>query len=352
MDTAEPIDLRSDFLSRPTAAMVQAMLEASGQRGGFGLREDPQVRALEELAAATVGKEDALFCPTCGMANQLAIHLACRPGEALVAEAQAHVIVSEAGGPAALSGVMCRGVPGTDGVPDAALLEEALAAGDSQRSRAALLVVENTHVRLGGVVIDLAASRALQAAARRHGVPVHLDGSRLFNAAASLQLDARELAATADTVAFSLNKGLAAPLGAILAGPRQLISDAVRVRQMFGGGWRPAGIVAAAARVALQTMPQRMAEDHQVAQALARALAQVPGVSLGQRHVPTNLVLLDLAPTQGTSQHFADRVARHGVWVLPFGPQRVRLAVYHEIGPGHIARIERAFRAAAGETGW
>jgi threonine aldolase len=331
--------------------MVEAMRVASGQRGGFGPREDLQVRALEELAAAMVGKEDALFCPTCGMANQLAIHLACRPGDALVAEAQAHVIVSEAGGPAALSGVMCRGVPGVNGVPDAALLGEALAGGDSQRSRAALLVVENTHVRLGGAVIDLAASRALQAAARQQGVPVHLDGSRLFNAAASLQLEASELAATADTVAFSLNKGLAAPLGAILAGPRNLISEAVRVRQMFGGGWRPAGIMAAAARVALQTMPGRLAQDHHVAQELARALARVPGVSAGQPQVPTNLVLLDLAPALGTSKSFAERVARHGVRVLPFGLQRVRLATYHEIGLGHIAPIEHAFRVAAGECG-
>jgi threonine aldolase len=242
---------------------------------------------------------------------------------------------------------MCRGVPGQGGVPDAERLELALSGGDSQRPRAALLVVENTHVRLGGAVIDLHASRGLQEAARRHGVPVHLDGSRLFNAAAHLEVPAWQLAETADTVAFSLNKGLSAPLGAILAGPRALIEEAVRVRQMFGGGWRPAGIVAAAAVVALESMPQRLAEDHRVAQTVARALVQVDGVSLAQPEVTTNLVLLDLQPRLGNAEQFASRLASHGIKVLPFGPQRLRLAVYHEIGMAHVERIERAFASAA-----
>lgn len=342
------IDLRSDFLARPTQPMVRAMMEAAERRGGFGLREDPEVQALEALAAELTGKEDALFCPTCTQANQIAIHLACRPGSALVAEENAHVIVSEGGAPAALSGVWCRGVRGQHGVPELAAVEEALAVGDHQRPAAGLLVLENTHVRAGGSVLDVETSHRLAQAARARGVPVHLDGSRIFNAAAALRVPVAALTGCADTVAFSLNKGLAAPLGAILAGRRDLIEEAVRVRQMFGGGWRPAGIPAAAARVALQTMPQRLESDHLLARRLAQDLVAVEGVTLAQPQVWSNLVLLDLHMRLGSAEGFAQRVAGQGVLVLPFGPQRLRLAVHYEVTEREVPRIVAAFRHAVG----
>lgn len=342
----DPIDLRSDFLSRPTAAMVSAMTDAAARRGGFGLRDDVDVQRLEALAAELTGKEDALFCASCGLANQIAIHLRVRPGEALVAEASSHVILSEAGGPAALSGAMCKGVPGVDGMPDVETLQQAFGGADAQRSRVRLLVTENTHVRSGGAVMDLPMATRLQRLAAEQGAAVHLDGSRVFNAAAALGVAAHELCATADTVAFSLNKGLAAPLGAILAGPRELIAEAVRVRQMFGGGWRPAGIPAAAACVALQTMPQQLVEDHAVARALAGDLLRLDGVTLGQKEVWTNLVLLDLDERFGGAQRFAERLAQCGVLALPFGPHRLRLAIYYEITPQHIPVIVAAFRQA------
>lgn len=340
------IDLRSDFLARPTPEMVRAMTEAAARPGGFGLREDPEVQALEALAAELVGKEDALFCPTCTQANQIAIHLACRPGTALVAEENAHVIVSEAGAPAALSGVACRGVRGTHGVPELPAVEAALSTGDDQRPRASLLVLENTHVRAGGSVLDADTSRRVADAARVRGIPVHLDGSRVFNAAAALGVPVAALTACADTVAFSLNKGLAAPLGAILAGPRALIEEAVRVRQMFGGGWRPAGIPAAAARVALQTMPQRLGSDHALARRLAQELVELDGVTLAQPTVWSNLVLLDLHARLGSAADFAARVAQEGVLVLPFGPQRLRLAMHYEVTEHEVPRIASAFRHA------
>ena len=337
------LDLRSDFLTRPTPEMVDAMTEAATRRGGFGLREDRDVQALESIAAHMVGKEDALFCASCGMANQIAIHLRCRPGNALVAEATSHVILSEAGGPAALSGVMCRGLPGIDGVLDFSLLDEALSAGDSQRSKADLLVVENTHVRSGGSLISLGASHYLQNAARRHGVSVHLDGSRIFNAAVAMGVMPSDICDTADSVAFSLNKGLAAPLGAILAGSSDFISEAVRVRQMFGGGWRPAGIPAAAARVALLTMPERLADDHEVASSLGAALTALEGISLGQKQVWTNLVLIDLDERLCSAVEFAMELSHHGVMALPFGKFRLRLAVYYEIKKSDIDLIVAAF---------
>jgi threonine aldolase len=350
-DGAEALDLRSDFVSRPTEQMIEAMTAAARRRGGFGLREDADVRALEALAARLTGKEDALFCASCGLANQIAIHLHCRPGGILLAEASAHVITSEAGGPAALSGVMCTGIPGRDGVPDADSLALALGASDAQRAPVDLLVIENTHVRVGGAVIDLATSQRMHDAAREHGVPVHLDGSRIFNAAAALGVGVGELCSTADTIAFSLNKGLAAPLGAILAGPRGLIEDAVRVRQMFGGGWRPAGIPAAAATVALNTMPARLAADHEVARAIGAAVSALDGVRLGQPRVWTNLVLVDLDERLGGAVAFCEALASHGVLALPFGRHRLRLAVYHEILPSHVPRIVAAFRSAISHFG-
>lgn len=344
------LDLRSDFLSRPTQEMVGAMTEAAGRRGGFGVREDADVQALESLAAELTGKEDALFCASCGLANQIAIHLRTRPGGALVAEADAHVILSESGGPAALSGVMCKGVPGHEGVPHPDALALALSGGDAQRPRAQLLVVENTHVRSGGAVLDLPTLRRMEDMAKSAGVPVHLDGSRVFNAAAALGVTAAQVCATADSIAFSLNKGLAAPLGAILAGPRDFIEEAVRVRQMFGGGWRPAGIPAAAARVALRTMPQRLAQDHEVARALGAALCELEGVSPGQSKVWTNLVLVDLDQRLGGAAAFATVLARHGVLALPFAAHRLRLAVYYEIGASDIPVILQAFRQALAEA--
>ena len=341
----EVLDLRSDFVSRPTPAMVEAMMQAAGRRGGFGLREDRDVSALEALAARMTGKEDALFCASCGLANQVAIHLHCRAGSLVVAEADSHVITSEAGGPAALSGVMFRGVPGSEGIPDPSAVEQALNASDPQRGPVDLLVLENTHVRTGGSIMDLPTSRRLYGLAHERGIAVHLDGSRIFNAAAALGVPAAELCAASDSVAFSLNKGLSAPLGAILAGSAAFIEQAVRVRQMFGGGWRPAGIPAAAASVALSTMPQRLARDHEVARALAAALVALDGIRPGQSRVQTNLLLLDVDARLGDSARFAQALAAHGVLALPFGTHRLRLAVYHEIETRHVERVCEAFRA-------
>jgi threonine aldolase len=205
------IDLRSDFLARPTAAMVEAMVDAASRQPGFDVREDPVVSRLERLAAETIGKADALYCPTCMMANQIAIHLHCRPGESFITEESAHVMTSEAAAAASLTGAMPRLVESRAGRLDPAALEAAISAGDALRSRTAMVLMENTHVRSGGTVMDMAAMEEIAAVARRHEVPVHLDGARVFNAAVALGHPAAALAATATTVSFNLNKGLGAP---------------------------------------------------------------------------------------------------------------------------------------------
>ncbi len=339
-----PVDLRTDFVSRPTEAMVAAMMEAARSPPAFGLREDPTVRRLEARAAERIGKEDALFCPTCTQANQIAIHLHCRPGEAFVAEASAHVVRSEAGAASALSGAMPRPVAGTRGAMAPMDVAAAIAAGDAQRSRTALVVVENTHVHSGGAVVPLETMCDIRAIAARAGVPVHLDGARLFNAATALGVDAQALAACADTVAFNLNKGLGAPIGAIFAGPCDLIEEAVRLRQMFGGGWRPAGILAAAGVVALDAMVDRLAEDHANARRLAGAIAAMPGIRI-DGPVETNIVLAGVERSGLDAGTLAEALAAEGILVLPVDARTVRLVTHPDVGDAEIAATIAAFAA-------
>jgi len=343
-----PIDLRSDFVSRPTGAMKRAMAEAADLPGAFGLREDPTQKKLEELSADLVGKEDALFLPTCTMGNQTAIRIFCAPGETVLAEAESHFILSEAGAPAALSGVMVRGLAGRGGYLDPGEIERAVEAGDAQRSRTALLIMENTHNRSGGSVMTGPQMASMAGAARNRRVPVHLDGARIFNAAAALGVEAAELCASADSVAFSLNKGLSAPMGAILAGPKGFISEALTVRQRLGGGWRPTGVLAAAGIVALETMIDRLAEDHGRARELAREIAGLPGLDIDPRSVQTNLVVARLRHPRKGIDRVIEELADCGVLVLKFGPDLVRLAVHWEIGAGEVKAAAEAFKAVLG----
>ena len=336
------IDLRSDFIARPTQAMVEAMSLAAEIPGGFGPREDPTVMRLEALAAKTLGKPDALFVPTCMMANQIAIHLRCRPGDAFLTEAEAHVVTSESAAASALSGAMPRLLAATNGALDPDAVAAALGPADAQRARVGLILQENTHVRSGGRVIPYQHMQNVSKIARAGGVPVHLDGARVFNAATALGRPACDLAALADTVSFNLNKGLGAPLGAILAGPAELIAEAVRVRQMFGGGWRPAGIPAAAGIVALETMIDRMSEDHANARGLSEGLAEIDGLSVDPGATETNIVLA--RPTGASSEVLAEALAERGVLVLPFGPC-IRLVTHHEITEDAVAETLAVFRS-------
>jgi len=342
LGAAPMIDLRSDFLARPTAAMVEAMVRAASLPGGFGPREDATVLALEARAAELLGKQDALFVPTCMMANQIAIHLRCRPGEIFVTEADAHVVTSESAAASALSGAMPKLVAAVNGALDPTALSDALGQADAQRARPALVLQENTHVRSGGRVLPLAHMGAIAEITRARGVVLHLDGARIFNAATALGCTAQDIAAHADTVSFNLNKGLGAPIGAILAGPADLIEEAVRVRQMFGGGWRPAGIPAAAGLVGLETMIGRLGEDHAHAQQLAVGLAAIDGIEVDLIGTETNIVLAK--PLTMTPEALATGLAKHRVLVLPFGAY-VRLVTHHEISENSVQATLEAVQA-------
>lgn len=338
------LDLRSDFLTRPTAEMITAMNEAALTPPAFGLREDKHVQILERRAAEVLGKEDALFCPTCTQANQIAINVHVSPGESVAAEADAHIFTSEAGAYSALSGAVAAPVQSADGHVDLAHLASVVESPAGLGTKTGLVVLENTHVRSGGRVIPEEVLSAAYAVARQADTPLHLDGARLPNAAVALGCDLTDLSRHSDSVSLSLNKGLGAPLGAILAGTAEFIEAAVQVRQRFGGGWRPAGIPAAAALLALEGWGEWIAEDHVVAKLLGEALAEVPGVVIDQDQVQSNLVL---AAVEGmTAQELTTRLARASVLVLPYLSDAVRIAIYRDVTRGDVGRIVEAFRAA------
>lgn len=341
----ELVDLRSDILTRPTQPMLRAMDEAARARPAFGLREDPYVAQLEAHVARLLGTEDALFCPTCTQANQIAIHLHCRSGDLVAAESESHVFTSEAGAPAALSGVMPLRVPGRRGVGSTSEIEQALGGRDPLRARVAMLLLENTHVRSGGCVVSLAEMRGQRALANRYGVALHIDGARLPNAAIALNESLGALAQGADTVSLSLNKGLGAPLGAVLAGSAQSIAIAERVRQRFGGGWRPAGIPAAMALAALHDWEVRIEQDHRNARVLADGLLEIPLVGVDLKQVQTNIVLAKIEGMDASA--LAAALADQGLLVLPYGMTEVRLVTYHDIGEPEIAGAIRAFELVA-----
>jgi threonine aldolase len=323
--------------------MRQAMVEAMSVAPGFGPREDPIVSRLERLAADRLGKDDALFCPTCTMANQIAIHVRCGRGQTFLAEPTAHAVIFEQSAFAQLSGVMPKLVPSTDFAPDPEAVVRALRPLRPLDHRVSLIWTENTHVHSGGRVVGLETLRGIRRIADEFAVPVHLDGARLFNAAMAFGVSVKILAALADTVSISLNKGLGAPLGAILAGPRDFVADAVRVRQMFGGGWRPATIPAAAGIVALETMVDRLIDDHRRAKRLAEAIRALPGIEVDPRSVESNIVLARVALCGLTAVELADALAKEQILIGAYEPNFIRLVTHADIDDDAVAHALEVF---------
>jgi threonine aldolase len=338
------IDLRSDFLARPTPEMIQAMNSAAMEPCAFGLRESPIQRRLEELGSDLLGKQDALFFPTCTMCNQTAINIFCSPGERFIAESQSHCILSEGGAPAAISGAMPLPLHGQKGLIALADLSTAFDPGDELRGRTSLLVLENTHNRSGGTVLHEIHMQAYREIAEKHGVPVHLDGARIFNAATALGIPASRLTRYVDSVALSLNKALSAPMGALLAGDREFIQEAVRVRQRLGGGWRPTNILAAAGIVALERMVDRLAEDHARARRLAEGITECNYVHADLETVQTNLVVVTVTHPVFSIQEFIERLAKENIWVIQFGPDAIRMAMHWEINDQMVERVIEVFQ--------
>jgi threonine aldolase len=341
------IDLRSDTVTHPTNAMRQAMAGAEVGDDVYG--EDPTINRLEERSAELMGREAAVYVPTGTMGNQIAIHIHTHPGSEVIAEAGAHIFNFEMGAMAALSGTLPRPIETGDGILDPAQVEAAIQPPAGYRTPTSLLVLENSHNLAGGRITPPGLMAELVAVAGRHGLPVHLDGARVHNAAAALGISAAELSAGCDTVMFCLSKGLGAPVGSILVGDTETISEARRIRKMFGGGMRQAGIIAAAGLVAIDEVLPGLSDDNRRAHDLAIGLAQIPGIVLAPEDVETNIVFFSLDESAGmTAAELSGRLADEGVRCHPLGRDSVRMVTHYHIGD---ADLERAIEVTEGVLG-
>ncbi len=297
------IDMRSDTLTKPTPAMRDAMAGAEVGDDVYG--EDPSVNRLEAMAAERLGKQAALFVPSGTMANQISIRSHTQPGDALLAGQGAHVFAYESGGIAALSGVQPVLI-GDGGFFCAEDVRKALSSEDHHFAPTRLVCVENTHNRSGGRIFPMQSQLQIAETAREAGLSLHLDGARIFNAAAASKTPVRELAAPYDSVAFCLSKGLGAPVGSLICGSASFVDRAHRFRKMFGGGMRQAGILAAAGIHALENHVERLAEDHDHARRLAQGLDPIPGIEI-PAPVETNIVIFDVSDARRLIASLGDR---------------------------------------------
>ncbi len=336
------IDLRSDTVTRPTAGMRAAMTAA--EVGDDVFDEDPTVNRLQEQLAALLGKEAALYVSSGTMSNQICVKAHTQPGDELLCDASCHIYNYEQGGAAVLSGVTCRTVEGDYGILDVSQLEDKIRPDNEHLVRTRLVCLENTHNRGGGKVYPLEKIQAISAWARANGLALHLDGARLWNAIVATGIPACEWARPFDTVSVCFSKGLGAPIGSALAGPRDFVARARRVRKLFGGGMRQAGVVAAGALYALENHVERLTEDHRNAQVLARAVADTPGLRLVPPKVETNLVWFWIDPELGTAKTVAGALKEHGVRVHPAGPQTLRACTHLDVSAAQAERAAEIIR--------
>jgi threonine aldolase len=326
------IDLRSDLCSTPTGEMWDAMTTA--ELGWATVGEDASVNELCERVAGLLGKDEAIWVPTGGMANLVAMLSFCAPGDHVVLEAASHVLTSEAMGIVEIARLEPSSLWASSGRMDPGAVDELVA-----ERRARLLILENTHTRAGGTTLSVELTEALAGAAHRHDCRVHLDGARLVNAAVALGVPLGELTAPADSVAMSLNKSLSAPFGAVLAGSTAFVDRARTMLHRLGGAsFHRAGIAAAAGLVALDTMLDRVADDHRRAQALAAGLAAVPGVLLRPEVIESNIVLADVSGTGLAPPELVSLLADAGLRVLDRDTSRIRLVTHRLIGDEEVER--------------
>ena len=339
---AEFVDLRSDTVTRPTPEMRRAMAEAEVGDDVFG--DDPTVNALQEYAADLLGKEAGLFVPTGSMGNQVSLAALARPGDEVLCHADAHFLHYEGGSVAAHLGLMMRPLPGASGVIEADRVAGLIRPGNMHNPRTSVVAIENTHNVAGGRVFPLDEARAVSKVAREGGARVHLDGARIFNAQVATGIPAREWAACADTVSFCFSKGLGAPIGSMVCSSTDVIDEARRVRKRLGGGMRQVGVIAAAARVALETGVDRLAEDHAHARELARGLRELHEDAVDEDAVETNMVQLDLRPFSKRAPEVSELLLTEGVLTLGFPGHMMRLVAHRDVSGAGVRIALAALR--------
>ncbi|HVF28263.1 MAG TPA: GntG family PLP-dependent aldolase [Pyrinomonadaceae bacterium] len=339
------IDFRSDTVTKPTPAMRRAMAEADVGDDVYG--EDPTVNRLQERAAEIFEKEAALFVPTGSMGNQIAVKLHTRPGEEVVIEERGHIYNYEMAAMAAISGTLARPVKSADGsgILTWGEIEPALHSGAAYYvAPTGLIALENSHNLAGGTLLTGAHTEEVCERAHQLKIPVHLDGARIFNAAAALNESVAALAHPVDSVMFCFSKGLGAPVGSMLLGSREFIEEARAWRKLLGGGMRQVGVLAAAALVALEETPPRLAEDHANARRLASGLAELPGVRIDPEKIVTNIVIFDVSETGRTADEICDRLQHeHGVLASGFGSS-IRMVTHYDVSRADVDRALDALR--------
>ncbi|KYO64813.1 low-specificity L-threonine aldolase [Thermovenabulum gondwanense] len=328
------IDLRSDTVTLPTPEMREAMYKAEVGDDVYG--EDPTVNRLEEMAAEIMGKEAALFVTSGTQGNQIAVMTHTQPGDEIILEERSHIITYEVGGIGRLSGVQAKTIYGKYGFMSPEDIEASIREENIHYPRTSLICIENTHNRAGGTVMPLNLLKKTKEVAEKYGIPVHMDGARIFNAATYLGVDVKEIAKYADSIMFCLSKGLCAPVGSMLVGTKKFIDKARKFRKMLGGGLRQAGFLAACGIIALEKMTKRLKEDHENARILAEGLAKIPAIALDLNTVQTNIVICDISGLKMNGNEFSKMLLKNGIKVNGSNNSYVRFVTHYGISKEDI----------------
>lgn len=340
------VDFRSDTVTLPTQEMMRAMNSALLGDDVYG--EDPTVNALQELSAEMMGKEAGLFVPSGTMGNLVSVLAHCERGDEAIMGTKGHTFLFEAGGISAMGGVFPHTLPN---LPDGTILLDdiinAIRPDDYHHPISRLIILENTHNRCGGTPISKEYTMDVAKIAHDHKMALHIDGARIFNAAVALKMNVKELIADADTITFCLSKGLCAPVGSVICGPKDFIAKASRIRKQLGGGMRQAGILAAAGIVALEKMVDRLEEDHARAKALASALSEIDGLRIDIDSVQTNMVYVSLDETVNIStSQLMSEMTELGVKIGRVGKRQYRLVTHYWINDEGVDQCVNAFKSA------
>jgi threonine aldolase len=342
------IDLRSDTVTKPSPAMRRAMMEA--EVGDDVYAEDPTVNRLEQRCAEITGKEAALFVPTGTMGNTIAVKLLTEHGQEIIADSRAHLLDYELSMCAWFSGCVVRAIHTEDGILSWDQVRRLIKPVNPYSAPTGLVEIENTHNMWGGTIYPMSTVHEICDGAHERGIPVHMDGARIFNAAAAAGMPVSEIAAPADTVMFCLSKGLGAPAGSLLAGPAKLIAKGRLYRKRLGGGMRQVGVLAAAGLVALEESPPRLLEDHCNARFLAEGLGRIPGIQIDPRRVATNIVVFDVSETGIAPAEISARLRRRGVLMNAINERQVRAVTHYDVDRQACAQALEALADAMRST--
>ncbi len=337
-----PLFFRSDTSTLPTEEMLAAMSRA--KLGDDGYKDDPTVNALEELGASIAGKEASLFVPSGTMGNLIALMVHGSRGKEIIVGNDSHVLLSEQGGYTAIAGLIPKVIPLDLGVADPVEVEKNVRKNDPKNPDTGLIWLENTHNLSGGTITPVEVIDQVGQVSQSYGVPLHMDGARIFNASVELGIPASRLLRAVDSVMFCLSKGLSAPVGSILAGSKQFIQEARKVRKLLGGGMRQAGVLAAAGIVALEKMIGRLKEDNENARLLANSICDLPGLRMDLDTVQTNMVYFDLSGIGVSSQQFAEGFKEYGVVVSTRPPSKIRMVTHRQISQTDVLETAEKIR--------